>query len=106
MPKLVINPVSVWKTVWNIAILLLILFMGVTVPYRIPFEDQTPEEWVNLDIVIDSIFILDVILNFFTAFEDETGEIITNKKLIVINYMKGWFLLDVVSSVPITLISS
>lgn len=78
--------------------------MAITVPYRIPFEDVTPLSWVYLDNVIDSIFIIDVILNFFTAYEDENGELITERNLIAKNYMKTWFIVDLVSSVPITLI--
>lgn len=104
MPKMVINPGALWKTLWNLLILILILFMAITVPYRIPFEDQTSDEWVVLDMIFDSIFLVDVVLNFFTAYEDENGELVTKKKKIVKAYLKSWFLLDLVSSVPITLI--
>lgn len=104
MPKLVINPIALWKTIWNMFILLLILFMGVTVPYRIPFEDKTSKEWLNLDIVCDFMFIVDLAFNLLTAYEDENGELIVKKQKIAMNYLKGWFMLDMVSSVPITLI--
>jgi len=79
MPKCVINPTALWKTVWNVIGLILICFLAITVPYRIPFEDTTPNEWIILDIIIDSIFLFDVLLNFFTAFEDENGELIVER---------------------------
>ena len=53
MPRLVIHPQAPWKTLWNIAMLLLIIFIAITVPYRIPFEDVTPPEWLYVDIIID-----------------------------------------------------
>jgi hypothetical protein len=84
--------------------LLLILFLAITVPYRIPFEDITPPEWLYLDIVIDFLFIIDVTLNFFTAMEDDNGEICTDHKKIISSYVKTWFLIDVMSSIPISLI--
>ena len=105
MPKFIINPNSLLKTVWNIFILLLILFLAITTPYRIPFEDVTPQPWVISDIMIDFIFIIDLIFNFFTAFEDDNGELVISKCKIVKNYLKGWFSVDAVSSIPISLIS-
>jgi len=104
LPRLIINPMSIWKTTWNIFILLIILFLAITVPYRIPFENVTPVGWVDSDMTIDTIFIFDMLMNFFTAFEDESGELVTSKKKIGINYLKGWFLLDFVSSFPISYI--
>lgn len=104
MPKFIINPTAMWKTIWNVVGLLLILFLAITVPYRIPFEDTTPDEWVMLDITIDSIFLFDVVLNFFTAFEDENGELVIERRRIAKNYIKTWFAVDMMSSIPITLI--
>ena len=104
MPKCIINPTALWKTIWNVIGLMLIMFLAITVPYRIPFEDTTPEEWVLLDITIDTIFLFDVILNFFTAYEDENGELITERDRIAKNYVKTWFLIDMMSSIPISLI--
>ena len=89
---------------WNILVLLMIIFISITVPYRIPFEDQTPPEWLFTDIVMDTLFIIDVILNFFTAYEDDNGELISDHKKIVVAYLKSWFLIDFLSSIPISLI--
>lgn len=105
MPKMVINPSALWKTLWNLLILVLILFMGVSVPYRIPFEDQTSDSWVIADTFFDLIFITDIVLNFLTAYEDENGELVTEKKKIFKTYIKSWFIIDLISSIPITLIS-
>jgi len=45
-----------------------------------------------------------MILNFFTAIENDNGEVTVDRKKIALIYFKGWFLVDLTSSVPITLI--
>ena len=60
--------------------LILIIFLSISVPYRIAFEDIAPPVWVYTDSFLDLIFIIDMILNFFTAIESETGEITIDRK--------------------------
>ena len=86
--------------------LVLIILIAITVPYRIPFEDETPPDWLYTDMTIDFLFIIDVIMNFFTAVEDENGELHTSHWKIFCIYSKSWLLLDIVSSIPISLIQS
>lgn len=104
IPRCIIHPQAPWKTGWNVVMLFLIIFLAMTVPYRIPFEDVTPPIWLYCDIVIDLLFIFDVSMNFFTAMEDDNGELCTDHKKIILAYMKSWFLIDVLSSIPISLI--
>ena len=44
-------------------------------------------------------FVLDILLNFNTAFY-EKGFIVTNRFKIAINYLKLWFWLDLISTIP------
>ena len=104
MPFLIIHPQVAWKSYWNLTMLLIIAFLSITVPYRIPFEDVTPPSWLYMDIVIDELFQVDLVLNFFTAIEDENGELCTDFKTIASSYLRSWFIIDVVSSIPISLI--
>jgi hypothetical protein len=80
LPTCVIHPQALWKTIWNVAMLILIVFLAITVPYRIAFEDVTPIEWLYVDTFIDFFFIIDMTLNFFTALEMDTGEIIGDRR--------------------------
>ena len=99
-----IDPNSGPKTIWNILMLILVIIQSVIVPVRIAFEDVTPPGWVVADYVMDGLFMVDVVINFFTALETESGELITNRKEIALTYMKGWFTIDFVSCAPITLL--
>ena len=84
--------------------LILIVFLTVVLPYRIPFEDQASLAWLIVDETIDLIFLTDVIINFMSTYEDENGRLVVNRCKIASNYLKSWFLVDIISCVPITLI--
>ena len=60
-----------------------------------------------LNCFIDGFFAIDIIINFFTTyFHPTTGEEITEKKEIAINYLKGMFILDLLSTIPLDLLAS
>ena len=71
---------------------------------RIAFEDVTPPNWVIADYIMDGLFMIDIVVNFITALETESGELITNRKQIMVAYLKGWFAIDFISCAPITLL--
>lgn len=104
LPIGLISPTSNFKLIWNLMMFALIIFIAIVVPYRIPFEDQISEMWFIIDTSTDSIFLLDMILNFMTAYEDENGLLIVKRSKIAKNYIKSWFPIDFISSIPISLI--
>lgn len=60
-----------------------------------------------MDIVVDILFLSDIILSFLTAFEDsERKVLVKDSRKIAISYLKGWFVFDVISTIPFHLISS
>lgn len=101
VPRFMIDPNSVTKTSWNVIMMLLIVFQSVTVPARIAFEDQTPFEWLVADYIMDGFFMIDIIVNFNTALINEKGELVTSRKTIASEYLRGWFWIDFASCAPI-----
>ena len=55
---------------------------------------------------IDIIFLFDLILTFFSAYEDYDLKIEDDFKDIAINYFKGWFVIDFISILPLDVILS
>ena len=51
-------------------------------------------------------WILDILLNFRTSYVNKKGEVVTSPKSIAVNYMRGWFLLDLVAALPFDLVSA
>lgn len=54
--------------------------------------------------MFDLIFLIDLFINFITIVEQENGVIITDRKVIALKYLKSWFVIDMISSVPINII--
>lgn len=53
----------------------------------------------------DLIFLLDIVINFHTSLVGPGGEVITDPKVIRMSYIKGWFVVDLVSCLPYDLIN-
>jgi len=82
-----------------VQIIKIIRYAATFIPYKIAYvEDDAYPYWDILDNTIDSIFLLDLILTFFSAYYDDKNNLITDFNLIIKNYLKTWFLLDLVVS--------
>jgi len=46
----------------------------------------------------------DIFLNFHTTYVSKSGQVVFEHKLIALNYIRGWFLLDLVAAVPFDLL--
>lgn len=42
----------------------------------------------------------DICLNFRTTFVSRSGQVVYSGRLIALNYIKGWFLLDLLAAIP------
>ena len=77
------------------------MFYTVTViPYRIAFPSMDSEFWRVFDLIIDSLFMIDIIINCFTAFYKNEDQIETSNKEIIFNYLKTWMVFDILASIP------
>lgn len=85
------------------AMLPLFAIIIVMVPLRIGFDyDEPPTSplfWV--DVLIDLYFLVDIVVNFRTAYIDDHGQLETNLRMIARQYARSWFLIDFVSCLPI-----
>ena len=57
------------------------------------------------DTVVDFIFLIDIIANFHTSYVDNDGEIVLDLKKIRCAYLKTWFFVDMITSLPYGLLS-
>ena len=51
-------------------------------------------------IIIDIIYILDIIINFFRAYQNFDENLILKSKKIIANYLKTWFFFDFIQGIP------
>ena len=81
------------------------IYTGSIMPYKMAFYDNDESEYLNfIDIVADFIFTADVIINILSAFYNSEGILIINNKKIFLNYLSGWFLIDLAACTPMNLV--
>ncbi|XP_067097897.1 potassium voltage-gated channel subfamily H member 5-like [Osmerus mordax] len=106
-PPHIILHYCLFKTTWDWVILILTFYTAIMVPYNVSFKTkQNNLAWLVLDSVVDVIFLVDIVLNFHTTFVGPGGEVISDPKLIRMNYMKTWFVIDLLSCLPYDIINA
>lgn len=53
----------------------------------------------------DLIFLLDIVINFHTTYVGPGGEVISDPKVIRMNYIKSWFVIDLLSCLPYDMVN-
>lgn len=96
---------STFRIVWDLLLAVLLLVLVVIEPLALGYlpNSATHRHTVVgvLSAFIDCFFIIDLILNFRTGFTPRTDAVeVMDPELCAIYYLKTWFLLDFVSSVP------
>ncbi|KAL4656345.1 potassium voltage-gated channel subfamily H member 5 isoform X1 [Arapaima gigas] len=106
-PPHIILHYCTFKTTWDWVILILTFYTAIMVPYNVSFKTkQNNIAWLVLDSVVDVIFLVDIVLNFHTTFVGPGGEVISDPKLIRMNYLKTWFVIDLLSCLPYDIINA
>ena len=99
--KWIIFPDDPFRGFWDMMLVLVLSYTCVITPYRIAFiMNDDSVTWQIIDYTTDSIFALDVLINFFTAYYDYNDNLITAHKKIASNYLTGWFGLDIIGVFP------
>jgi len=75
-------------------------------PFNLAFGDQLDNiEWyMDFNYAIDIFFAIDIFINFNSAMVNSRFEIIEDRKVIAINYLQSWFLIDLFSIIPFDII--
>uniref|UniRef100_A0A668S6U8 PAC domain-containing protein n=1 Tax=Oreochromis aureus TaxID=47969 RepID=A0A668S6U8_OREAU len=106
-PPHIILHYCTFKTTWDWIILILTFYTAIMVPYNVSFRTkQNNLAWLVVDSVVDVIFLIDIVLNFHTTFVGPAGEVISDAKLIRMNYLKTWFVIDLLSCLPYDIINA
>lgn len=111
-------PSSKGRLLWDAFVLLLVGISSIYTPYETAFKlDETDgadylhygialetsidsdRSQISFENLIDVFFFVDIVLTFWTGF-DKGFEVITDKGQIVKKYLGGWFVVDLVATVP------
>ncbi|XP_056672730.1 potassium voltage-gated channel subfamily H member 4 isoform X4 [Monodelphis domestica] len=100
---------SVPKALWDGLILLATFYVAITVPYNVCFSgaDDSPiatRHTLVSDIVVEMLFILDIILNFRTTYVSQSGQVVSAPRSIGLHYLATWFFIDLIAALPFDLL--
>ncbi|KAK0143807.1 Potassium/sodium hyperpolarization-activated cyclic nucleotide-gated channel 4 [Merluccius polli] len=97
------NKQKVYTFYWDLIMLLLMVGNLIIIPVGITFfKDEHTPPWIVFNVVSDTFFLMDLVLNFRTGIvKEDNTEIILDPQKIKIKYLKSWFMVDFISSIPV-----
>ena len=99
-----IKPNSWYIKIFDSSLFISSMIYLIYVPYLLSknfFLFKEKENFQIILIIIDLIYIIDVILNFFRAYINYEEHLIRRTKEIVLHYLKTWFLFDLIQAIPL-----
>ena len=101
--RYMIYPDNHKKEVWDLFMTIILLISCVVTPVEIAFEADISHAIQGIQIfdwAMDVLFLADMVVIFISAQYTEEYEIIDNRTTIACGYLKGWFMVDLLSCVP------
>ncbi|KAF6780150.1 hypothetical protein AHF37_00535 [Paragonimus kellicotti] len=102
--KWIVHPCSSFRFYWDVIMLLLLIANLIILPVAISFfNEELSIQWIAFNCISDTVFLVDIAVNFRTGVikNNFADEIILNPREIARHYVKTWFFLDLLSSVPL-----
>ena len=87
--KRIISYKNVFKEAWDVFIIILAIYNSLVIPLEMAFEIAIFETLAYriLDNLLDLIFLIDIVLTFFTSFLSNKGKEIKIQRLIALKYI-------------------
>lgn len=100
-PFCILRHDSVHRMSWDMLLMVLLFYISVSVPFSLGLSSS--EVLDVTDRIADMFFCCDVVLNFRTSYANYDETVVFDTKKIALKYLRTWFILDFVSSVPFDL---
>lgn len=104
--KFIIEPNSLFMKVWSFVIILSLTYTATIMPFRIAFfPNDMSSSLFMFDTVLDFVFLFDIYVNFNIPITNKNKVVSYSRKKITLGYLKTWFTIDLISSLPINLMT-
>jgi len=98
-------PKDRFKEGWTAFMTIVMIYVAIVSPYRMAFmEDVFFDGLTTTDLVLNGLFLADMLINFNSAYIREDGSIEDHRWQIAKTYFASWFLIDLISSIPYNVI--
>ena len=96
----VVLPTHPKRLAWDWVLIFAVLYSALTVPMDVCFVFEKVAIAAVIDRLVDVYFVCDIVLNFRTALYNHDGTFEIEPGEIRRRYMRSWFLIDLVASIP------
>uniref|UniRef100_A0A8C7WUS9 Potassium voltage-gated channel, subfamily H (eag-related), member 3 n=1 Tax=Oryzias sinensis TaxID=183150 RepID=A0A8C7WUS9_9TELE len=102
-----------FKAGWDWLILLATFYVAITVPYNVCFTAvEVREDGGSAarnppsvsDILVEILFIIDIVLNFRTTYVSTSGQVVYDARSICVHYVTSWLFVDLMAALPFDLL--
>ncbi len=98
--KWLIHPNNELHTFFDLLVAFLIILTIITMPLCIAW-DEVSDGMSGFNLAVDIIFLIDIVKNFNTGFINVNDDTVMDRRTVIVTYLKGWFIIDLISSIPI-----
>jgi hypothetical protein len=98
--KTIFSARSTIKRWWDVLVVILTVAAAIEIPLHVVLGYELNGSLFLLDVAISICFVIDLLVNFRTAFF-QAGKVVSDPKLIAKRYLRGWFTVDFLSALPL-----
>ncbi|XP_024403151.1 potassium channel AKT1 isoform X1 [Physcomitrium patens] len=100
--KYVIHPYNKKYMYWQGILIILVFYSSWVAPFEFGFVHNPRGALLAVDNVVNFFFLIDIVLTFFVAYRDNSTFLMEcSLRRISFRYLRTWFILDVLSTVPL-----
>lgn len=103
LPWTLLHPSSVFRSVWNVVVIVLLVYTATMMPFRMAFEEEESFDWQVFEWVLNGLFFVDILVTCFSSYYDDEGKLVVSHQQIFVSYASTWMLLDIAGCVPFDL---
>ncbi|KAG7572523.1 Ankyrin repeat-containing domain [Arabidopsis suecica] len=99
--RFVVSPYDHKYRIWEAFLVVLVVYTAWVSPFEFGFLRKPRPPLSITDNIVNAFFAMDIIMTFFVGYLDKsTYLIVDDRKQIAFKYLRSWFLLDLVSTIP------
>lgn len=104
----IIYPEYRFKDPWDLFIGLVLIITCSVTPVHIAFYEDEKDigGFIYVNYLFDTLFAIDLIVQFVSAYYDEDYYLIDDIRIISFNYVRSWFFIDITAIFPFQVLNS
>ncbi|XP_048132300.1 potassium channel KAT3-like [Rhodamnia argentea] len=104
--KYIISPFAPRYRAWEMWLIVLVLYSAWICPFEFAFLSYKIDSLFIIDNIVNGFFAIDIVVTFFVAYLDSQSYLLVDDpKKIALRYLSTWFIFDVCSTAPFQSIS-